>query len=39
MTFREPMGVVGLIVPWNFPLVITLVEDRAGARRRATQSS
>ncbi len=23
LTFREPMGVVGLIVPWNFPLVIT----------------
>ena len=23
MTFREPMGVVGLIVPWNFPLVIS----------------
>src|SRR5688500_7497112 len=22
MTFREPLGVVGLIVPWNFPLVI-----------------
>jgi betaine-aldehyde dehydrogenase len=22
MTFREPVGVVGLIVPWNFPLVI-----------------
>jgi betaine-aldehyde dehydrogenase len=22
MTFREPMGVVGLIVPWNFPLLI-----------------
>jgi betaine-aldehyde dehydrogenase len=22
MTFREPMGVVGLIVPWNFPLTI-----------------
>jgi betaine-aldehyde dehydrogenase len=21
-TFREPLGVVGLIVPWNFPLVI-----------------
>jgi acyl-CoA reductase-like NAD-dependent aldehyde dehydrogenase len=22
-TFREPLGVVGLIVPWNFPLLIT----------------
>jgi acyl-CoA reductase-like NAD-dependent aldehyde dehydrogenase len=22
MTFREPMGVVGLIVPWNFPLML-----------------
>jgi acyl-CoA reductase-like NAD-dependent aldehyde dehydrogenase len=22
MTFREPLGVIGLIVPWNFPLVI-----------------
>ena len=22
MTFREPLGVVGLIVPWNFPLKI-----------------
>src|SRR5436309_8455006 len=22
MTFREPMGVVGMIVPWNFPLPI-----------------
>jgi acyl-CoA reductase-like NAD-dependent aldehyde dehydrogenase len=22
ITFREPLGVVGLIVPWNFPLVI-----------------
>src|SRR5205814_8238779 len=22
MTFRDPLGVVGLIVPWNFPLNI-----------------
>jgi acyl-CoA reductase-like NAD-dependent aldehyde dehydrogenase len=22
LTFREPLGVVGLIVPWNFPLAI-----------------
>ncbi|MGI9021422.1 MAG: aldehyde dehydrogenase family protein [Solirubrobacterales bacterium] len=23
MTFREPLGVIGMIVPWNFPLVIS----------------
>ena len=23
ITFREPLGVVGLIVPWNFPLNIS----------------
>ena len=23
MTFREPLGIVGLIVPWNFPLNIS----------------
>ena len=34
MTFREPLGVVGLIVPWNFPLVDRLLEGRAGAGGR-----
>ncbi|MGZ7042822.1 MAG: aldehyde dehydrogenase family protein, partial [Thermoanaerobaculia bacterium] len=23
MTFREPVGVCGIIVPWNFPIAIT----------------
>ncbi|WP_029265188.1 MULTISPECIES: aldehyde dehydrogenase family protein [unclassified Microbacterium] len=23
LTFREPLGVIGIIVPWNFPLMIT----------------
>ena len=31
VTFREPLGVVGLIVPWNFPLVIA----RGRSRRRS----
>ena len=34
MTFREPLGVVGLIVPWNFPLNIASLEARPGARLR-----
>ena len=34
MTFREPLGVVGLIVPWNFPLTIASWKVGAGARRR-----
>ena len=34
MTFREPLGVVGLIVPWNFPLVIASWKVGAGAGRR-----
>src|SRR5206468_780445 len=38
MTFREPLGVVGLIVPWNFPL--TSPAGRSGPRSRpATPSS
>ena len=31
MTFREPLGVVALITPWNFPLDDRGVEARAGA--------
>ena len=34
MTFREPLGVVGLIVPWNFPLTIASWKVAPGARRR-----
>ena len=33
-TLREPIGVVGLIVPWNFPLNMAALEARAGAGRR-----
>ena len=31
---REPIGVVGAVVPWNFPLADGDLEGRAGARRR-----
>ena len=34
MTFREPLGVVGLIVPWNFPLQIAAWKMAPGAGRR-----
>ena len=37
MTFREPIGVVGLITPWNFPAEHRQLEDRAGAWRPATR--
>jgi len=30
LTFREPLGVVGLIVPWNFPLAIASWKLAAG---------
>ena len=34
LTFREPLGVVGLIVPWNFPLDIASWKLGPGARLR-----
>ena len=34
VTFHEPLGVVGLIVPWNFPMPIAVLGLRPGARRR-----
>ena len=30
----KPLGVCGQIIPWNFPLLMLVVEDRARARRR-----
>ena len=33
-TLREPVGVVGQIMPWNFPLVMAAWKIGAGARRR-----
>ena len=33
-TVREPLGVVGLITPWNFPLTIASWKLGAGARGR-----
>ncbi len=34
VTFHEPLGVVGVIVPWNFPMPIAVVGLRAGAGGR-----
>ena len=31
---REPVGVVGQVVPWNFPLMFTSWKMAPGARRR-----
>ena len=32
VTFLEPLGVVGVIVPWNFPMTIAALGIRPGAR-------
>ncbi len=33
---REPLGVCGQIIPWNFPLLMLGLEGRAGDRARHT---
>ena len=33
MIRRDPVGVVGSIAPWNYPLMMLGLEDRAGAGR------
>ena len=33
-TYREPLGVFGLITPWNFPIAIPAWKARAGAGLR-----
>ena len=39
LTFHEPLGVVGIIVPWNFPMPIAGVGLRPRAGRAATRWS
>ena len=34
-TRREPVGVVGAIIPWNFPLLMAAWKAGAGPGRRA----
>ena len=34
MSVRQPIGVVGVITPWNFPIAIPSLEDPARARLR-----
>jgi aldehyde dehydrogenase (NAD+) len=34
--FREPVGVVGAIVPWNFPFEVTISARSSRSRRRST---
>ena len=36
--FHEPLGVVGQIIPWNFPLLMAMLEARARRSPPATAS-
>ena len=36
MIRREPLGIVGGIAPWNYPLMMAVWKLAPGARRRAT---
>ena len=38
-TLREPVGVVGQIIPWNFPLLMAAWKLGAGARHRLASCS
>ena len=38
-TLREPIGVVGQIIPWNFPLLMAAWKLGSGARHRLHASS
>ena len=33
LVVKDPVGPVGCIVPWNYPLLLLVLEARAGARR------
>ena len=34
LVVKEPLGVIGCIVPWNYPLLLLGLEDGAGAGGR-----
>jgi aldehyde dehydrogenase len=36
--FKEPLGVVGQIIPWNFPILMAVMEDGACTGALATAS-
>ena len=39
MSIRQPIGIAGIITPWNFPMAIPCWKIDAGARDAATRSS